>query len=108
MTNKLVPLGFYHRYKQNILFNGSLIIAGSCSLVLASFFAQFYYHQNNNTIVNSILTLVVEYSIDTPIFAALYYKCNRYKYIDNLTGKKDSENIKHDIKNYLLHFLFLR
>ena len=104
MTNKLVPLGFYQRYKENILFNGSLIIAGSCSLVLASFFAQFYYHQSNNTIVNSILTLVVEYSIDTPIFAALYYKCNRYRYVDNLTGKKDSENIKHDIKKLFAAF----
>lgn len=53
---------------------------------------------------NSILTLATEYSIDIPIFAVLYYKDNRHRYIDNTTGKKNLSIIKADIKKLIAAF----
>ena len=53
---------------------------------------------------NSLLTLATEYSIDIPIFAVLYYKDNRQRYIDNITGKKNLSIIKADIKKLIAAF----
>ena len=53
-----------------MLFNKNLIIAGICSLFIGAYFSQLYtQYDGGNGAANSILTLLVEYSIDTPIFA---------------------------------------
>jgi hypothetical protein len=53
---------------------------------------------------NSILTLAVEYSIDIPIFAVLYYKDNKQRYTNNITGKKNLSVIKADVKKLVAAF----
>ena len=58
----------------------------------------------SKNLTNSILTLAVEYSIDTPIFAFLYYRNNRHLYVDNVTGKRDTSKIKSDIKKLFAVF----
>jgi hypothetical protein len=65
-----------------------------CSAILSSLFSNFYFNiesdfkdNSANNLANSILTLAVEYSIDTPIFAFLYYRNNRHLYVDNVTEK---------------------
>jgi len=98
---------FYGKYKDAILFNKNLLIADTCSLFLSALFAEIYFKLiNSSYIVNSILTALVEYGIDTPIFFVLYYLDNRNKYIkdenndSNLIGsqrKKDTQRIKADI-----------
>jgi hypothetical protein len=58
-----------------------------------------------NALADSILTLAIEYCIDTPIFILLSYHDNGQRLTDNLTGKKNLTKIKDDVKN-LLSFLF--
>src|SRR6266487_5186356 len=73
---------FYGKYKDAILFNKNLLIADTCSLFVSALFAEIYFKLiNSNYIANSILTALVEYGIDTPIFFVLYYLDNRNKYI---------------------------
>lgn len=48
--------------------------------------------------------MAVEYSIDTPIFAFLYYRNHRHLYIDSITGKKDTSKIKNDVKKLFAVF----
>ena len=72
--------------------------------MLSSVFAQIYIQQQDqelqprNAFTNSILTLAIEYGIDIPIFAVLYYKDNKQRYIDNITGGKNISVIKADVK----------
>jgi hypothetical protein len=78
---------------------------------LSSLFSGFYFNlesgiqdSESKNLTNSILTLAVEYSIDTPIFAFLYYRNNRHLYVDSVTGKRDTSIIKSDIKKLFAVF----
>ena len=72
-------------------------MAGICAFFSAAFVTQFYYTQNNE----SHIALISEYSVYFPIFGLLFYRDNRYRYINPLTGKKDFKLIKTDIKKLL-------
>jgi hypothetical protein len=74
-------------------------------LFIGAYISQLYtqYYGSSGT-VNSILTLLVEYSIDTPIFALLFYNDNKSRYVDPLTGNKDPRKIKADIKKLFAAF----
>jgi hypothetical protein len=89
--------GFYNKYKHYILLNRNIFIAGIAALVVGVFFTELYAEYNKNNLLNSIVTLIVEYAVYIPIFAILYYVDNRGKYIDALTGKKNYANIKSDL-----------
>ena len=100
---------FYIKYKESILFNKNLVIAGACSLILAPLFAQILFAQSTSNepianIRNSVFTLLIEFSIAIPIFAMLYYNDNKCRYFDPITGKKDSRLIRIDIKKLLAAF----
>ena len=92
----------YKKYKDLILLNKNIIVAGICAFVSAAVVTQFYYTQYNEShIANSIVALICEYSVYFPIFGLLFYRDNRYRYINPLTGKKDFKLIKTDIKKSL-------
>jgi len=92
----------YNKYKDLILLNKNIIIAGTCAFISAAFITQFYYTQYNEShIANSIVALLSEYSVYIPIFGLLFYWDNRYRYINPLTGKKDFKIIKTDVKKLL-------
>jgi len=88
---------FYNKYKDYILFNKNIIIAGTAALIVGTFFTQFYAQQNKNNFLNAIVTLLVEYAIYIPLFGLFYYFDNRDKYVDPLSGKKNYAIIKNDI-----------
>ena len=95
----------FNKYKNLILFNKNIIIAGICSFFSAAFVTQVYHtYYSTNHIANSIVALLVEYSVYMPLFAILFYIDNRYRYIDPLTGKKDFKTIKNDIKKLFTTF----
>jgi len=89
--------GFYNKYKSYILLNRNIIIAGTAALVVGVFFTQLYSEYNKNNLLNSIVTLTVEYAIYIPTFAVIYYLDNRGRYVDVQTGKKNYANIKTDL-----------
>jgi hypothetical protein len=88
---------FYNKYKDYILFNKNIIIAGTAALIVGTFFTQFYSQQNKNNFLNSIVTLSVEYAVYIPLFALFFYFDNKRRYIDPTSGKKNYKNIKSDI-----------
>ena len=95
----MIPIGkgFYNKYRNYILLNRNIIIAGTAALIVGVFFTQLYSEYNKNNLLNSIVTLTVEYAVYIPIFAILYYLDNRGKYVDVQTGKKNYANIKSDL-----------
>jgi hypothetical protein len=88
---------FYNKYKDYILFNKNIFIAGIAALIVGTFFTQFFAQQNKNNFLNSIVTLSVEYAVYIPLFALLFYFDNKRRYIDPTSGKKNYRNIKNDI-----------
>jgi hypothetical protein len=88
---------FYNKYKDYILFNKNIIIAGPAALIVGTFFTQFFAQQSKDNFLNSIVTLFAEYGIYIPLFALFFYFDNKSRYVDPLTGEKNYENIKNDI-----------
>jgi len=88
---------FYNKYKNYILFNKNIFIAGIAALIVGTFFTQFYSQQNKNNFLNSIITLSVEYAVYIPLFALLFYLDNKRRYIDPVSRTKNYKNIKNDI-----------
>ncbi len=96
---------FYQQYRDIILFNKNLVIAGLCSLVLTALITQYYYdNSSKNNFETSLVSLIVEYAIETPIFVILFYIDNKKIYTDSLTGKKDLHRIKTDLKKLFAAF----
>ena len=96
--------GFYNKYRNYILLNKSIIIAGIAALIVGTLFTEFYSKYVNNNFFNSIVTLTVEYSIYIPIFVLFFYHDNKNKYVDPVTGVRDKAVIKRDILKLLTIF----
>jgi hypothetical protein len=96
---------FFSRYKDAVLFNRNLIIAGAGAFFASAYVSQLYAeYDSNNDFANSALALATEYGVYIPAFAALFYLDNRSKYVDPATGKRDSRRIRQDIKKLFAAF----
>ena len=89
--------GFYNKYRNYILLNKSIIVAGIAALIVGTIFTEFYSKYEKNNFFNSIVTLTVECSIYIPIFALYFYHDNKNKYVDPVTGLRNKAVIKNDI-----------
>lgn len=96
---------FYQQYRDTILFNKNLVISGVASLILTAIITQyFYYNVSSNNFEVSLVSLVIEYVIETPIFFVLYYIDNKKIYLDPVTGKKNLSMVKTDLKKLFAVF----
>jgi hypothetical protein len=95
---------FYRKYKDNILFNKNLLISGIISFLVGALFTQIYAQYDENHVVNSLITLIIGYAVYIPLFAFLFYRDNKAKYVDPQTGKKNSSRIKNDVKKLFTAF----
>lgn len=92
-----VGKSFYNKYRNYILLNRNIIIAGTAAFVVGVFFTELYSEYDKNNLLNSIVTLTVEYAIYIPIFVILYFIDTRGRYVNELTGKKNYAIIKSDL-----------
>ena len=97
MIMRQIGKGFYNKYRNYILLNKSIIVAGIAALIVGTIFTEFYSKYDKNNFFNSIVTLTVEYSIYIPIFALYFYHDNKNKYVDPVTGLRNKVVIKKDI-----------
>lgn len=105
---KMAINDFFSRYRDVILFNKNLIISAVAGFLASAYVTELYsqYGGNDNNInfANSIAALGTESAVYLPLFALLFYIDNRQKYIDSTTGKKNSNQIRQDIKKLLVAF----
>lgn len=95
---------FYQKYRNTILFNKNLLVSGIISFLVGALFTQIYAQYDENHILNSLITLIIGYAVYIPLFAFLFYRDNKAKYIDPLTGKKNSNKIRNDVKKLFTTF----
>jgi hypothetical protein len=97
MIMRQIGKRFYNKYRNYILLNKSIIVAGIAALIVGTIFTEFYSKYEKNNFFNSIVTLTVEYSIYIPIFTLFFYHDNKNKYVDPVTGLRNKAVIKNDI-----------
>ena len=85
------------KYRKVILFNKNLLISGIVSFLAGALATQSYVLFDRNNMSNAIITLTIGYCVYIPVFAFHFYRDNKSRYIDPLTGKKNSKNIREDI-----------
>src|ERR1700739_1470394 len=104
MTNILHYPKMLSKYRKVILFNKNLLISGILSFLAGSLATQSYPLFDRDNMSNAIITLAIGYCVYIPIFAFLFYRDNKSRYIDPPTGKKKSKNIREDIMNLFGNF----
>ena len=85
------------KYRKVIFFNKNLLISGIVSFLAGALATQSYALFDRNNMSNAIITLTIGYCVYIPVFAFLFCRNNKSRYIDPLTGKKNSKNIREDI-----------
>jgi hypothetical protein len=95
---------FFSKYKALILFNKNLLISGAGSFFTSAYISQLYSQFDKNEFANSVFALATEYAVYLPLFSILFYVDNRQKYVDPATGKKNSKQIRDDIKKLFAAF----
>ena len=101
---KAAGKSFFSKYKEAVLFNRNLIIAGAGAFFTSAYVSQLYAGYDSNDFANSTLALATEYGVYIPVFAALFYFDNRSKYVDPATGRRDSRRVMRDIKKLFAAF----
>ena len=94
----------YNKYRNYILLNKNIIISGVFAFFGGAIFTQLYAQYDGNNLANSLSTLLIEYGIYIPLFALLFYRDNRVRYIDPLTGGRNYGAIKTDVKKLVAAF----
>ncbi|MGA9841002.1 MAG: hypothetical protein WBQ25_01665 [Nitrososphaeraceae archaeon] len=77
------------RYRKVILFNKNLLLSGSVSFLAGALTTQIYTSFDSNNISNALITLTTGYCVYIPLFAFLFYRDNKSRYIDPLTKKEE-------------------
>jgi Na+-driven multidrug efflux pump len=96
--------GFFRKYRDAVLFNRNLIIAGAGGFFASANVSQLYAQHDANDLANSAVAVAIEYAVYIPVFAALFYVDNRSKYVDPANDKRDSRRIWQDVKKLFAAF----
>jgi hypothetical protein len=89
---------FYVQYREVILFNKNIIIAAVASIIADAVVVHYSAEAISDDILISLISIITDTGIYLTAFACMFYIDNRKKYIDIVTGKRDSSRFKHDAK----------
>ncbi|MDQ4102129.1 MAG: hypothetical protein M3115_08100 [Thermoproteota archaeon] len=89
---------FYAKYRELILFNKNIIIAAVASIIGDATVVHYAVQSIDNNILVSIFSIITDTGIYLAAFSGLFYIDNRKKYIDVITGKRDSIRFRKDAK----------
>jgi hypothetical protein len=89
---------FYVKYRELILFNKNIIVAAIVAIITDAIVVQYAVQTISNDILVSIFSIITDTGVYLVAFAGLFYIDNRKKYIDTVTGKRDSNRFKQDAK----------
>ena len=97
---------FFQKYREVLLLNKSIAVSGLMSFAMGICFTELYskYAGPESSIENSIYTLVIGYASYLPIFAYLYYRDNKDRYVDPNSGRRNTEKLLLDIKKLFTAF----
>jgi hypothetical protein len=96
----------FQKYRDSLLLNRSIAISGLISFAIGMCFTELYanYAGPEGSIENSIYTLVIGYASYLPIFAYLFYRDNKDRYVDPISGSRNTNNFVFDMKKLFTAF----
>jgi hypothetical protein len=89
---------FYARYRELILFNKNMIFAAVVAIITDAIVVQYAAQSIANDVLVSIFSIITDTGVYLAAFAGLFYIDNRRRYIDTVTGVRDSNRFKQDAK----------
>jgi hypothetical protein len=89
---------FYTRYRELILFNKNIIVAAVAAIIIDAVVVQYAAQSITNNALVSSFSIITGTGVYLVAFAGLFYIDNRKKYIDTVTGMRDSNRFKQDAK----------
>jgi hypothetical protein len=89
---------FYSRYRELILFNKNIIVAAVAAIITDAIVVQYAAQSITNDVLVSIFSIITDIGVYLAAFAGLFYIDNRKKYINTVTGMRDSNRFKQDAK----------
>ena len=89
---------FYIRYRGLILFNKNIIVAAVAAIITDAIVVQYAAQSITNNVLVSIFSIIIDTGVYLSVFAGLFYIDNRKKYIDVVTGMRDSNRFRQDVK----------
>jgi hypothetical protein len=88
----------YTRYRELILFNKNLVVAAVAAIITDAIVVQYAAQSIDNDILVSIFSIITGTGLYLTAFAGLFYIDKRKKYMNSITGKRDSNRLKQDAK----------
>jgi hypothetical protein len=89
---------FYSRYRELILFNKNIIVAAVAAIITDAIVVQYAAQSITNNVLVSIFSIIIDTGVYLSVFAGLFYIDNRKKYLDVVTGMRDSNRFRQDVK----------
>jgi hypothetical protein len=89
---------FYTRYRELILFNKNIIVAAIAAIITDAIVVQYAAQSITNNALVSIFSIITDIGVYIVAFAGLFYIDNRKKYVDVVTGMRDSSMFRQDAK----------
>ncbi|MDQ3884213.1 MAG: hypothetical protein M3239_02065 [Thermoproteota archaeon] len=89
---------FYAKYRELILFNKNIVVAAIAAIITDAIVVQYAAQSITNNALVSIFSIIADIGMYLAAFVGLFYIDNRKKYIDTVTGKRDSNRFKQDAK----------
>jgi hypothetical protein len=101
-----VATKFFQKYRDILLLNRSIAVSGLASFVIGMCFTELFskYAGPESSIENTFYTLVIGYASYLPIFAYLYYRDNKGRYVDPNTGTMDLNKLLPDVRKLFAAF----
>ena len=89
---------FYKKYRETILMNKDLLIAGTFGFLSSAVIAELYAIYSPNNVLTSTITVLVGFIIYKIIFIVLFHIDNKQKYTDKFTRQINFNILKQIIK----------
>ena len=89
---------FYTRYRELILFNKNIMVAAVAAIITDAIVVQYAAQSISNNVLVSIFSIITDIGVYIVAFTGLFYIDNRKKYINTVTGMRDSNRFKQDAK----------
>ena len=92
---------FYKKYRETILMNKNLLIAGIFGFLLSAVIAEIYAIYSPSDVLTSTITVLVGFIIYKISFIVLFHIDNKRKYTNRFTSRINSIRLKQIIKKMI-------
>ena len=94
-------ISFYKKYRETILMNKNLLIAGIIGFLASVVIAELYSTYSPNTVLTSTITVLVGFIIYKISFIVLFHIDNKRKYTNRFNSQINFNILKQIIKKML-------